>query len=257
MSAPPRVIVTRPEPQATRWVESLARHGVDAVGLPLIAIGDAPDAAAIESAWRSLPGRRLVMFVSPTAVDRFFAARPTDVTWPAVTSAASPGPGTSRVLLACGVPAEAIVEPPADAAQFDSEALWPLLASLDWRDAGVLIVRGERGRDWLASRLGDAGARVDGIVAYRRLAPTFDPAQQHTLAAAVAAPAHHAWLFSSSESIDNLVGCAPEAAGAAATAIATHPRIAARARAANFGRVVETRPTLADVVACIQSLSRD
>ena len=100
--------------------------------------------------------------------------------------------------------------PPADAVQYDSESLWPRLEAIDWRGAAALIVRGERGRDWLAGRLRAAGAAVDDVVAYRRLAPSFDAGARAVLDAALAAPDHHVWLFSSSESIDNLVAAVPE-----------------------------------------------
>jgi uroporphyrinogen-III synthase len=36
--------------------------------------------------------------------------------------------------------------------------------------------------------------------------------------------------------------------------VATHPRIADRARTLGIGRVIESRPGLDDIVACIQSI---
>ncbi len=113
------------------------------------------------------------MFVSANAVQGFFAAagrRP----WPAATRAWSPGPGTTQALVAAGVPAERVDAPPADAAQFDSEALWPVIAPQLQAGLRVLLVRGAgadgrpAGRDWLARQLQQAGARVDTVVAYAR-----------------------------------------------------------------------------------------
>ena len=255
-----RVVVTRPLAQAATWVADLRAHGIDAVALPLIAIGGPPDRAAVAAAWESLASRRLVVFVSPNAAASFFAARPDGVGWPAGVGAAAPGPGTADLLRAHGVPAARIVEPAADAPQFDSESLWARLEADDWNAASVLLVRGRGGRDWLAARLRERGARVDALAAYARALPVFDAAAKRLLAEAVAAPALHAWLFSSSEAIDNLVAhCAATGAPgastwAAARAIATHPRIARRARDAGFSEVIEARPSLASVVACIQSM---
>src|SRR5439155_1658691 len=79
------------------------------------------------------------------------------------------------------VPAAAIGEPPPDAAQFDSEALWERLAARDWRGAPVLVVRGDGGRDWLAQRLRERGAQVAFVAAYHRAAPRFDAAQRQLL----------------------------------------------------------------------------
>jgi uroporphyrinogen-III synthase len=133
------------------------------------------------------------------------------------------------------------------------------LRQRSWRGASVLLVRGTRGRDWLAARLVEAGAQVDEVAAYRRETPALDPAATADLLEALARPDEHLWLFSSSEAIDRLAEqAAPRAADAAtwgsARALATHPRIAQRARDAGFGVVLEARPTPAAVVACIQSI---
>lgn len=249
-----RVLVTRPAAQADEWVQALRAHGVDAQALPLIGIAPPQDAAAVRAAWQALPGRRLVVFVSPNAVEQFFALRPPEAAWPAATLAGSPGPGTTRVLQRLGVPPGGIVEPAAEAAQFDSEALWARLARHDWRGAAVLIVRGESGRDWLADTLRAHGATLDFVTAYRRGAPALDAAQRARLDAALAAPERHLWLFSSSEAIEQLLVLAPQAGHPAARALATHPRIAERARAAGFGAVHDCRPEQAAVIACIQSI---
>jgi uroporphyrinogen-III synthase len=253
-----RVIVTRPAAQAADWVAQLQAHAIDAVALPLIGIAPVADPAALHAAWRGLAPQRLVVFVSPNAAEQFFTQRPSDAAWPAALLAGSPGPGTTRVLAGLGVAPQRIVEPAGDAPQFDSESLWAQLRQRDWRGANVLIVRGDGGRDWLAQTLREAGAHVGHVAAYQRTAPGFDAAESALLRAALDQPAAHLWFFSSSEAIDNLgnLDVARDAAAAwrAASAIATHPRIAARARQLGFARVTEARPALAAVVACIQSM---
>ena len=180
--------------------------GIDALSLPLIGIAPVADPAPLIQAWRELPRQRLVVFVSPNAAEQFFARRPVDAPcWPASLLAGSPGPGTTRVLTALGVPGAQLVEPEADAAQFDSEALWAELAGRDWHGADVLIVRGSGGRDWLADTLRRHGARVGHLDAYRRVLPRLTPADQALLRAALAEPASHLWFFSSSEAVGNLV----------------------------------------------------
>jgi uroporphyrinogen-III synthase len=257
-----RVIVTRPAAQAASWVQSLERQGVAAVALPLIHIAPALDPTPVTEAWQQLAGTQLVMFVSANAVEHFFALRPDDAGWPVGVRAASPGPGTTRALLDNGVPAQLIVEPAPDSAQFDSEALWERLREQDWRGAPVRVVRGDGGRDWLADTLRAHGAAVSFVSAYRRTAPSWNDEMQALLAAALARPIDHVWFFSSSESIDHLMDHVmnlqrhPDAARAwpaGARALATHPRIARRAEQAGFAPVWQCSPTLADVVACIQS----
>jgi uroporphyrinogen-III synthase len=251
-----RVLVTRPAAQAAAWVRSLAGHGIDAVALPLIDIVPPADLAAVQDAWRSLPGRRLVVFVSPNAAEQFFVHGPQGTAWPPQVQAGSVGPGTTQVLLQLGVPAPCVVEPAADAVQFDSEALWQRLQTQSWQGASVLVVRGDGGRDWLADTLRRQGAQVSFVAAYRRVAARFDDIDlRERLDAALAQPREHLWFFSSSEAIEHLVQARPQAAWRDACAIATHPRIAQRARDAGFAAVHETRPTLEAVVACIQSLA--
>jgi uroporphyrinogen-III synthase len=250
-----RVIVTRPAAQAAEWVADLQAQGLDAVALPLIEIRSVPDPAALVAAWTTLARQRLVAFVSPNAAQCFFAQRPAGAAWPSGTLAASPGPGTTRVLLSLGVPAAQIIAPAADAAQFDSESLWAELGSKAWQGADVLVVRGDGGRDWLAERLRTAGARVSHLSAYRRAAPQLEADGRALLAAALAAPAAHLWLFSSSQAIEHLAALAPpHTAWGEARAVGTHPRIVARARQLGIDRTIAARPALADVIACIQSL---
>ncbi len=248
-----KLLVTRPATQAAEWVGWLRERGVEAQALPLIGIFAPADAAPVREAWATLAACRLAVFVSPNAAEQFFALRPAQMNWPAGTLAGSPGPGTSRVLRTLGVPAGCIVEPEADAAQFDSESLWRQLAPRDWQGARVLIVRGESGRDWLADTLRDRGATVDFVTAYQRGAPSPDVAERGVLREAMAHPRAYAWLFSSSESITHLEALVPHADWQAAQALATHPRIAQRARDAGFGHVYECRPSVEAVVACLQS----
>jgi uroporphyrinogen-III synthase len=115
-------------------------------------------------------------------------------------------------------------------------------------------VRGDGGRDWLAQVLRQRGAKLDFVAAYRRAAPRFDRETLLRLDEAVTRPAQHLWFFSSSEAIDHLSQARPTGPWSPARALATHPRIAQRARDCGFGVVHESRPTLEAVVACIQSI---
>jgi uroporphyrinogen-III synthase len=251
--APVRVIVTRPAEQATDWVDALRALGIDAVALPLIGIQPLADLAPLQRAWSELAGCALVMFVSPNAVRHFFAAACGP--WPPQLLAGSTGPGTSAALRAAGVTADQLVEPPADAPTFDSEALWPRLAGRDWRGRRVLIVRGEDGRDWFAETVRSAGAEVQFVAAYRRAGPDWGPRQVALLTEALAAPQRHLWLFSSSEAVRHLAQRAGDADWSRAQAAASHPRIASAAREAGFGVVHEVRPAPVAVAALVRAIT--
>ena len=256
------VIVTRPAPDAQRWVDQLQQRGINAEALPLIEIASAPDVSAARAAWAKLSHYAAVMFVSGNAVEHFFAARRPEAEPPAHDLTAlphvrfmAPGPGTEQVLAAQGVPAAQIDTPHADAAQFDSEALWQVIGQRDWAGQRVLIVRGQSGtleavatgREWLARQLENAGASVDFVVVYERRAPRFTPAQLQRIAASQRDGS--VWLFSSSEALAHL----PQGTDwSQAKAIATHRRIAQAAQAAGWGVIIESRPALDDIVASIE-----
>jgi uroporphyrinogen-III synthase len=260
------VIVTRPEPEATRWVTALQVRGFVATALPLIEISPARNPAALRAAWQNIQNYQALMFVSGSAVTHFFESNQ-----PAAQSASAQtapdigaartwatGPGTQAALLQLGLAPRQIDAPAHNAGQFDSEALWQLVASRVIPGYRVLVVRGggadgeSAGRSWLSEQLATAGAVIDTVVAYERHPPQFTPAQL-----AMAQNATHdgsVWLLSSSEAISNLAACMPGLRLAGARAVATHPRIADAARTAGFGVVCSSRPTLDDVAASIESL---
>ncbi len=237
------MVVTRPQPQADEFVEQLQALGAQAAALPLLGIEGPANTQPVIDAWQQLPGQALAMFVSPSAVDRFFALRPTGATWPAQVIAAGTGPGTRHALRQAGVPEAQLCTPPEAAGQFDSEALWSVLAGQrHWRQQPVLIVRGQGGRDWLADALRQQGARVHFVEAYRRTVPVPDAAGRALLAQALARPAAHLWLFSSSEAVGHLPALAPSADWAQSRALASHARIAQAALRLGFGRVQQVAP---------------
>ena len=266
MPALPRAIVTRPAQEAQAWVADLRAAGLDAVAMPLIDIGPAPDSAALANAWGQIHTYDAVMFVSANAASQFFALRPPGTRDPFGPSlrAWATGPGTHGALAACGVPHDAIDAPPVDGAQFDSEALWQVVRSQVVSGKRVLIVRGRAaaepqatpspqgsGRDWLAQHVESAGGRVDFVVAYERRAPVWSTEELEWVAQRACDGS--VWILSSAQGLGYLLEAAPHQEWQGARALATHPRIAAAARQAGFGRVQVARPVLADIVASIES----
>lgn len=263
-----RVIVTRPGPQAGKWVSALRAAGHDALALPLIEIGPPFHPQAVAEAWQRVDSLDALMFVSANAVTHFFALRPDAVAAPMPGGKArfwATGPGTVAALRAAGIAPEQIDAPDADAGQFDSEALWKACAGRVTPGWQVLIVRGNSaavgdadadrgvGRDWLAARLAEKGAAVAFVVAYERRAPVLTV---NALALAQVASADGSvWVFSSSEAVANLCAVATGVQWGHARAVATHARIAQAARDAGFGVVHVCSPGLTDMLASIESLA--
>jgi uroporphyrinogen-III synthase len=247
------VVVTRPAAEGERWAGRLRERGIDAIVLPLLAIGPAPDPAALQAAARAGDQYAAIMFVSPNAVAGFFAGGPL----PARARCWAPGPGTADALRAAGVPAERIDAPQAEAAQFDSESLWQEVQAQLRAGDRLLLVRGadgegrSQGRDWLAQQLAGRGVQVDTVLAYTRGAPTWNAAACEL--ARNAARDGSWWLFSSSEGATHLASLLPGQDWSAARALATHPRIAEAVRTLGFGEVHASRPGFDEVVASIES----
>jgi uroporphyrinogen-III synthase len=259
-----RVIVTRPLQEATVWVRDLTLAGWPAVALPLIDIASVNDSSAVHAAWERLHTFDAVMFVSSNAVEHFFRCKPGSsqafTGCNAIkTRAFATGPGTVAALLRVGVPVASIDAPDADAAQFDSEALWAVMGHRvqpGWR---VLVVRGGvdasqtgAGRDWFSQQVRAAGGEVELVAAYQRALPVWDAPQRAV--AQQAAEDGSVWLFSSSQAIGHLLTLCPQQTWGNGRAVATHPRIAHAARQAGFAVVCESRPHLASVVASIESM---
>jgi uroporphyrinogen-III synthase len=265
-----RVIVTRPAGEAGAWVAALQARGWVVHSLPLIDIG-APrdpqvlarlhDAQARWNHWDAL------MFVSTAAVQHFFdGVVPGAGAHRAGTRFWAPGPGTARVLADAlqrlGLGPDRIDQPPADAPQFDSEHLWPVVSSQARPGARVLVVRGVSasadgmpaggaegsGREWLLEQCRARGAEVDTCAAYERRAPRWSPSDR-TLASQ-----DGLWLFSSSEAVAHLRTAMPATDWSRAGALCTHERIAAAARAAGFVHVHTSRPSLPDVLVALESM---
>ncbi len=246
-AAPWRVIVTRPGREAQTWADALQARGVSCETLPLIEIAALPGPSVLEQAWLDIPRHLALMFVSANAVRFFMATRPVNQPMPSC-RAWSTGPGTRAALLAAGWPEGLIDSPGVDAPQFDSEALWALVAqrvqasvATSTSQPSVLIVRGAdargqlAGRDWLAIQLENAGLEVLQAVAYVRQAPVLTPGQQTLARQAVGDGS--AWLFSSSEAAQHLLQACPDLPLEQARALATHPRIAQRLQQSGWGRV--------------------
>lgn len=263
VTAPLRVLVTRPAQEAVRWVDDFRAAGLDAIALPLIAIEPAGDEArhALQTHRGRIDEYRALMFVSAAAVRHFFVESPPSVAASIATANArywATGPGTVSALRRSGIPVARIDAPAPSSGRFDSEALWALVRVQLTATDRVLIVRGgdaddrQTGRDWLARQIESVGAVCDQAVAYRRLMPAFSERDRRLAEAAAVDGA--VWLFSSSEAIGNLLQWLPVASWGRARAVATHPRIAQAAQDAGFGRVITSQPVLNALTASIESL---
>lgn len=276
------LIITRPAGPARIWQAVLQAQlpGRTCHVLPLIEIAPVAEPhwqQKLHQCWQGLARYHAAVFVSPAAVEHFFAAQPQAASrWQQQALRAwGVGPGTRRALLDVGVPTHLIDSPSDGAQQFDSEALWPLVQPqlAACKQAGKLILRvrgvddkaneasnsgghaddksAGNGRDWLGAAITQAGVGLHSVAAYVRQRPAWSIEQARAASALASEPA--VWLFSSGLALRHLAGLLPAADWSHATALATHPRIAQAARQLGFGQARGCRPSLPDVVQSLQS----
>lgn len=252
------LVITRPQPDADRWVAQLHDLGCEALALPLIEVGPVPEAMRLQPKIEGVANYDAVMWVSGNAVTRFFARR--HGAWPTGTRCWAPGPGTAQVLRSVGVNPDLIDAPLVEGGQYDSEALWHVISSQVRRGVRILLVRGRtqgetgeqgNGRDWLLQRFQAAGAVVDLMAIYERRCPVWDDAARAR--AEGLRVSGQAWLFSSSESVSNLPQLLPGADWSQVPAVATHDRIAQALSAQGFQNIRVCRPMPQDVAATLLS----
>lgn len=196
------ILVTRPREQAEPLIERLQAAGAHPVPFPAIEIAPPQDPARLRQGMNRLPELDWLIFISPTAVARFFAEFG-ERTLPASIHIAAIGEGSARALRQRGV--GEIVFPEGNA---DSESLLALPAMQAVRGQKIMIVRGEGGREVLAETLRARGAEVEYAECYRRRRPAADAAP---LLAEFRRGAIDAITASSGEGVDNLFALLGEA----------------------------------------------
>ena len=267
------VVVTRARADARALTQDLSDAGFDVAAVPLLDLQDIP-ADQWQGDNEAVSRAQALMVVSARAaaalarddVDlganlrRAWANGAGPRVW-------APGLGTVKALLAAGVPAAQIDSPPADAAQFDSEHLWPQVRAQLSPGKRVVFLRGEgavggAGRDFLWQRCLDAGAMPESLWVYRRGMPQWTPQERDDFAR-LRADAHVVWLFSSSLALQHWTAMneafeahsSVAAEAVRACAVTTHPRITETAQNEGWQRVVETTPRRSDLIQTLRQLA--
>ena len=161
---PPRVLVTRAPHQASALGDALIAHGLRVVSIATIALAPPTDEyAALDREIALLDEYDWLLFTSANAV-AVFAERLEDGAVPLSCGIASIGAATSKALRDAGFPVK--LQAQTAVAESLAKALLPHA-----RDARMLLVRSETGRDVLIDQLTAAGAEVTLAPAYRTVIP--------------------------------------------------------------------------------------
>ena len=250
------VIVTRPASAGQRLSERLFRQGHRAWWWPVFDIGPAPDVQRACATLAKVADYGLAIFVSPNAVRA--AAPLLGGAWPPGTMIGAVGASTRAAVEAELKPASGLVVSAQDEdQQSGSEAFWHAWLARQESVPRVLLVRAEDGRDWLAERFAEQGARVDAVAVYsRRLRrPSADELQR--LHESVAADERPVIVFSSTESVvalDRQMDKAAQEWLRNGVAIACHPRIAKQLLSNGYARVLNATFDDDSIVAQLESI---
>lgn len=200
------VVLTRPEGRNDELRSFLNRSDWQVIECPALEIssidlGDHPFLPSPES-------YDLVIFVSIPAVESFgrqLAQRGIASLWPKQTPIGCVGQATAQAIRNTFGNQVVVLQPVGESTQ-DSENLWNVLKPSVDALKRVLIVRGQDGRDWLATRLTENGCQVDFHVAYCRKVATWSSASIAEFQACAKARIYPIWILTSAHGIEATIG---------------------------------------------------
>ncbi len=162
------VLVTRPEHQAAYLSRLIEQQGGVAIRFPTMEIVARDDDRIIDTL-ANLDSFQWVIFISANAVN--FALKANSGKIPRTKSVrfAAVGQATAQAMKMAGLLVDLVPEH-----AYNSEALLALPQLQQVKGQHCLIIRGEGGREQLATTLRSKGAKVDYLEVYKRVIPEID-----------------------------------------------------------------------------------
>jgi len=167
------VLVTRPAHQAENLSRLIEAQGGVAVRFPTLAIAALDDASAIQNTLAHLDRYQWLVFVSANAVTMHsYYSDDGKIKKIKSVRIAAIGKATAQALALAGLPVDLVPE-----SGYNSEALLAMPQMQQMKGQSCLIVRGEGGREELATTLRSRGATVEYLDVYKRIIPGIDSSQ--------------------------------------------------------------------------------
>jgi uroporphyrinogen III methyltransferase / synthase len=243
-----RIIVTRARAQASELAARLTELGAEVIEAPAIVVAPA-DPAPLRAALGRLDAYQWVLFTSQNAVEIAWAVLRDlggDARWFSGARVGAVGQATARALLDRGIAADVV--PPRATAEGLGEAL---RQRSDVRGTRVLFIKAEGAGDALPLALGDAGATVDEVVAYRTMA---DPAGATTARDALAANGVDAITFTSGSTVRFFLETVGNSAAIGRARVITMGPITSDA-ARSLGLTIHAEAATATIDALVQAVA--
>ncbi|WP_370869853.1 uroporphyrinogen-III synthase [Methylobacter sp.] len=163
-----RVLVTRPEHQAENLSRLIEERGGIAIRFPTLDIVSRND-DEIKYSLTNMDSFQWVIFISVNAVNFALKANSGKIGRTESVRFAAVGRSTAQAMKVAGLPVDLM---PADG--YNSEALLAMPQLQQVEGQNFLIVRGEGGREQLATTLRSRGAEVNYLEVYKRIIPRID-----------------------------------------------------------------------------------
>ena len=164
------ILVTRPEHQANNLSRLIEDRGGIAVRFPTLEIVSREDAAdPIQDALANVDRFQWVIFISANAVNFALKANSGKIARAESVRFAAVGQATAQAMKTAGLPVDLMPEN-----GYSSEVLLAMPGLQQVEGQNFLIVRGEGGREQLATTLRSRGAEVNYLEVYKRTIPRID-----------------------------------------------------------------------------------
>ncbi|MFO8141626.1 MAG: uroporphyrinogen-III synthase [Marinobacter sp.] len=244
-----RILICRPEPEASRLAEAFRSAGAEVRVMPLVAREPLPETPERRALLQELDNFSHIIAVSPYAarllldeIEQWWPQMPMGIQWYGV------GAGTAAVFSHHGL------RPRKPARGWTSEALLALPSLQNLENQKVLLARGEHGRELISQTLVQRGAQITVLPLYRRFPPYYPPERVQDNFIAFQP---EVIIALSGETLNNLVKTGPDHHPALYQALLVVPaeRIAEQARSAGFSNLL-VPDGLADVELVTSVVSR-
>ena len=163
------VLVTRPEHQAENLSRLIEQRGGISVRFPTLDIVSRDAAEEIKNTLANLDSFQWVIFISANAVNFALKANSGKIPRTKFVRFAAVGQSTAQAMRMAGLAVDLVPEN-----GYNSEALLAMPQLQQVERQHFLIVRGEGGREQLATTLRSRGAEVNYLEVYKRIIPRID-----------------------------------------------------------------------------------
>ncbi|TRW91317.1 uroporphyrinogen-III synthase [Candidatus Methylobacter oryzae] len=164
-----RILVTRPEHQADNLSRLIEEQGGIAVRFPTLEIIAKDNALEIKQMLANPDLFQWLIFISANAVNFALKANDGKIACTKSVRFAAVGQSTAQAMRMAGLNVDLVPE-----SGYNSEALLAMPELQQVEGQRFLIVRGEGGREQLATALRSRGAEVNYLEVYRRVIPRID-----------------------------------------------------------------------------------